>query len=156
MFNWKLKVDPDADILPQNGYVDRHIKGYSRSRTPPRTRSPSTGRSDSANLKSSLFLAYASNLGEILTGNHSGTRLTEIQQLLGEAVNAIVKHFYNGVEARSELTQLLCAPDKGLVSVMVSVFLYGRQDSIWSTRFFRQQFPWDYVGLFYIIFFIKF
>lgn len=75
--------------------------------------------------------------------------MTEIQQQLGEAVNALVKYFYTNVEARSrgELTQLLCAPGKGFVSVMVSVFIYGRQDSIWSARLFRPQYPWDYVGM---------
>uniref|UniRef100_A0A914ZSH5 DENN domain-containing protein 5A n=1 Tax=Parascaris univalens TaxID=6257 RepID=A0A914ZSH5_PARUN len=119
------QVDPDAVILA-NGMIDRSSKAHSRSRTPPRARSPSATRSESTNPK-------------------SRTRLTEIQQQLGEAVNAIVKHFYSGVEARSELTQLLCAPERGLVSVMVSVFLYGRQDSIWSARFFKQHYPWDYI-----------
>lgn len=119
------QVDPDAEILA-NGMIDRSSKAHSRSRTPPRARSPSATRSESTNPK-------------------SRTRLTEIQQQLGEAVNAIVKHFYGGVEARSELTQLLCAPERGLVSVMVSVFLYGRQDSIWSARFFKQHYPWDYI-----------
>ncbi|KHN87955.1 DENN domain-containing protein 5A [Toxocara canis] len=119
------QVDPDAEVLA-NGMIERSSKAHSRSRTPPRARSPSTARSESTNSK-------------------SRTRLTEIQQQLGEAVNAIVKHFYCGVGARSELTQLLCAPERGLVSVMVAVFLYGRQDSIWSARFFKQHYPWDYV-----------
>ncbi|VDN18442.1 unnamed protein product [Gongylonema pulchrum] len=70
----------------------------------------------------------------------SGLRLNEIQQQLGEAVNALVKYFYANAEARSrgELTQLLCAPGKGFVSVMVAVFMYGRQDSICNGKMQRR------------------
>lgn len=83
----------------------------------------------------------------------TGIHLTEIQQQLGEAVNALVKYFYASAEGRSrgELTQLLCAPGKGFVSVMVVVFMYGRQDSIWSARLFRSYYPWDYIGIYYKI-----
>ncbi len=80
--------------------------------------------------------------------------MTELQQCVGSAVNAIVKHFYatNGIggNARnrgSELTQLLCG-ERGLVQCLEQVFLFGRQDALWSaaTRFFRQHYPWDYLG----------
>ncbi|VDM96342.1 unnamed protein product [Thelazia callipaeda] len=101
-----------------------------KNRTPaPRSRSPSTSRSENFSHRSSRV------------------RLTEIQHQLGEAVNALVKYFYTNSEAHGhgELTQLLCAPGKGFVSVMVSVFLCGRQDSIWSTRLFRPHYPWDYI-----------
>lgn len=64
-------------------------------------------------------------------------------------MNALVKYFYASAESRnrSELTQLLCAPGKGFVSVMVVVFMCGRQDSIWSARLFRSYYPWDYIGM---------
>uniref|UniRef100_A0A8R1TK21 DENN domain-containing protein 5A n=1 Tax=Onchocerca volvulus TaxID=6282 RepID=A0A8R1TK21_ONCVO len=111
---------------------ERIIKTNSKSRTPPRSRSPSINRSDTS----------------------SRVHLTEIQQQLGEAANALVKYFYTNAEARSrgELTQLLCAPGKGFVSVMVAVFLCGRQDSIWSSRLFRSHYPWDYIEKVYVWF----
>ncbi|VIO93520.1 conserved hypothetical protein,hypothetical protein [Brugia malayi] len=117
------------EILIEEYSAERIIKANLKSRSPPRSRSPSTSRSEISNHKS------------------SSAHLTEIQQQLGEAVNALVKYFYINTEGRSrgELTQLLCAPGKGFVSVMVVVFTYGRQDSIWSSRLFRSYYPWDYI-----------
>uniref|UniRef100_A0A1I7VQJ4 DENN domain-containing protein 5A, variant n=1 Tax=Loa loa TaxID=7209 RepID=A0A1I7VQJ4_LOALO len=113
------------EVLVEECSSERVIKASSKSRTPPRSRSPSTSRSET----------------------WSRVHLTEIQQQLGEAVNALVKYFYTSAEggSRGELTQLLCAPGKGFVSVMVVVFMYGRQDSIWSARLFRSHYPWDYI-----------
>ncbi|CAG9535634.1 unnamed protein product [Cercopithifilaria johnstoni] len=125
-----LVAEKEAQIAPKEMLIEecsseRVIKAYPKSRTPPRSRSPSTSRSETS----------------------SRIHLTEIQQQLGEAVNALVKYFYSNAEGRShsELTQLLCAPGKGFVSVMVVVFMYGRQDSIWSARLFRSHYPWDYI-----------
>ncbi|MFH4974463.1 hypothetical protein AB6A40_001172 [Gnathostoma spinigerum] len=122
------QVDPDTNATSQLS----NSLGHGRSSSKARSRSPPHGRSSSMPRPESY-------------GTKSKARLIEIQQELGEAVNAIVKHFYSGQEARRELTQLLCAPDKGLVSVMISVFMFGRQDSMWSGRFFKQNYPWDYV-----------
>ncbi|VDN26975.1 unnamed protein product [Gongylonema pulchrum] len=95
-------------------------KTNTRSRTPPRSRSPSTSRSESSSHKSSRL------------------RLNEIQQQLGEAVNALVKYFYANAEARSrgELTQLLCAPGKGFVKKVCKWFwdLMHMEDSKRLTR----------------------
>uniref|UniRef100_A0A914XD19 DENN domain-containing protein 5A n=1 Tax=Plectus sambesii TaxID=2011161 RepID=A0A914XD19_9BILA len=97
--------------------------GHSRSRTPPRARSPSASRSESASGK-------------------PRTRVSEVQHQLGDAVNCIVKHFYRSVEKdqRSQLTQLLCG-ERGLVVCLEQAFLVGFR----SSRFFRQQYPWDYI-----------
>uniref|UniRef100_A0A158Q7I2 UDENN domain-containing protein n=1 Tax=Elaeophora elaphi TaxID=1147741 RepID=A0A158Q7I2_9BILA len=125
-----LVAEKEPQIAPNEMLIEEcsseHvIKASSKSRTPPRSRSPSTSRCETS----------------------SRIHLTEIQQQLGEAVNALVKYFYASTEGRShgELTQLLCAPGKGFVSVMVVVFMYGRQDSIWSARLFRSYYPWDYI-----------
>ncbi|VDO85632.1 unnamed protein product [Heligmosomoides polygyrus] len=67
----------------------------SRSQTPQRERSPSQNRGhDSA--------------------PNRKTRITEIQQVLGEAVNALVKYFYSEKHTKSELAHLLCG-ERGLV-----------------------------------------
>lgn len=86
-------------------------------RTPPRCRSPSVPR------------------------RPSEPRLTvpEIQQLLGDAVNNIVKYFYKSERERGNLTILLCG-ELGLVYCLEQVFLYGFKD----TRFFRHIYLWEY------------
>lgn len=86
-------------------------------RTPPRCRSPSVPR------------------------RPSEPRLTipEIQQLLGDAVNNIVKYFYKSERERGNLTILLCG-ELGLVYCLEQVFLYGFKD----TRFFRHVYLWEY------------
>ncbi|KAL3994282.1 DENN (AEX-3) domain family protein [Acanthocheilonema viteae] len=121
----KEPQNPPNEILIDEYSSERIIKANLKSRTPPRSRSPSTSRSETS----------------------SRVHLTEIQQQLGEAVNALVKYFYANSEgcSRGELTQLLCAPGKGFVSVMIVVFMFGRQDSIWSARLFRSYYPWDYI-----------
>ncbi|XP_064490137.1 DENN domain-containing protein 5B-like isoform X2 [Ornithodoros turicata] len=86
-------------------------------RTPPRCRSPSVPR------------------------RPSEPRLTipEIQQLLGDAVNNIVKYYYKPERERGNLTILLCG-ELGLVYCLEQVFLYGFKD----TRFFRHVYLWDF------------
>ncbi|KAK6739279.1 hypothetical protein RB195_020994 [Necator americanus] len=94
----------------------------SRSQTPQRERSPSQGRAhDSA--------------------PSWKTRITEIQQVLGEAVNALVKYFYSEKHSKSELAHLLCG-ERGLVNAIEQAFQFGRHGSVWL---FRQPSPWDYV-----------
>ncbi|WKX95213.1 hypothetical protein Q1695_012012 [Nippostrongylus brasiliensis] len=93
----------------------------SRSQTPQRERSPSQNRHDS-------------------TANRK-TRINEIQQLLGEAVNALVKYFYSEKNSKSELAHLLCG-ERGLVIAIEQAFQFGRHGSVWL---FRQPSPWDYV-----------
>ncbi|KAK6059266.1 dDENN domain protein, partial [Cooperia oncophora] len=95
----------------------------SRSQTPQRERSPSQSR------------------GHDSTPNRK-TRITEIQQLLGEAVNSLVKYFYSEKHSKSELAHLLCG-ERGLVNAIEQAFQFGRHGSVWL---FRQPSPWDYVG----------
>uniref|UniRef100_A0A0N5AA87 DENN domain-containing protein 5B n=1 Tax=Syphacia muris TaxID=451379 RepID=A0A0N5AA87_9BILA len=145
-----------AEVLPQldsnfeeigqfqNGVFERS-KSHSRSATPTRARSPSASCNEILSTKSSNKFFYVDFTVCIFRFMFLESRLTEIQRQLGEAVNAIVKHLYSGSKSRSDLTPLLCAPDKGLVSVLVSVFLYGRQDPSWSSRFFKHYYPWDYI-----------
>lgn len=73
-------------------------------------------------------------------GDHNPT-LPEIQEMVGHAVNNIVKHFFKPEKERGNLTFLLCG-DKGLVQCMDLVFQYGFR----SSRFFRNKmFVWDYL-----------
>ncbi|VDM60153.1 unnamed protein product [Angiostrongylus costaricensis] len=72
----------------------------------------------------------------------SEVQITEIQQILGEAVNSLVKHFYSEKHTKSELAHLLCG-EHGLVNAIEQAFQFGRYSSVWS---FRQPSPWDYVG----------
>ncbi|CAI4221515.1 unnamed protein product [Auanema sp. JU1783] len=98
----------------------------SRSQTPQRERSPSTGRIPES------------------TSTNRRSRLNEIQQMLGDSVNALVKYFHSDKKIRSELAHLLCG-DRGLVNSIEQAFQLGRQDSTWTLRMFRQHFPWDYI-----------
>lgn len=89
-------------------------------RTPPRARSPSLHRLE--------------------------IRPTDIQHMLGDCVNAIVKwHFRQNRERDTvSLTKLLCGED-GLVKCMENVFLCGFK----SQRLFGRNFYiWDYLGRF--------
>lgn len=71
----------------------------------------------------------------------SQPRLTvpEIQQMLGDAVNNIVKFYYKPEKERGSLTILLCG-ELGLVFCLEQVFLFGFK----ATRFFRQVYLWDF------------
>lgn len=88
-------------------------------RTPPRARSPSVNRPE--------------------------IRPTDIQHMLGDCVNAIVKWHYRTNRERDagSLTNLLCGED-GLVKCMESAFLYGFK----SQRLFgKNLYIWDYFGM---------
>lgn len=88
-------------------------------KTPPRARSPSIHRPE--------------------------IRPSDIQHMLGDCVNAIVKWHYrsNRDKDPSTLTNLLCGED-GLVKCMESAFLYGFK----SQRLFgRNFFIWDFLGI---------
>ncbi|CAJ0950722.1 unnamed protein product, partial [Mesorhabditis belari] len=96
-----------------------------------RERSPSTGRSADAGTRDAQ-------------PRTKKQRMLEIEQQLGDSVNSIVKHFYSEKESKSELARLLCG-ERGLVPTLEALFQFGRQDSIWTSRLFRQNYPWDYV-----------
>lgn len=73
-------------------------------------------------------------------------RPSDIQHMLGDCVNAIVKWHYRPNRERdtSSLTNLLCGED-GLVKCMENAFLYGFK----SQRLFgRNFFIWDFLGKF--------
>ncbi|XP_066906061.1 DENN domain-containing protein 5B isoform X2 [Halyomorpha halys] len=69
--------------------------------------------------------------------------LSEIEHLLGDCVNNLVKYFYcaQGKESSSSLTMLLCG-DTGLVSSLEQAFLYGFKS---SRLFGRNLYIWDYL-----------
>lgn len=79
-------------------------------------------------------------------------KISELQHRLGMSVNALVKHFFTGKDycSGARLTPLLCG-ENGLVSCLKQVFELGRQDSLFSNRFFRQPYPWDYIGIFQLL-----
>ncbi|KAG8226107.1 hypothetical protein J437_LFUL006736 [Ladona fulva] len=64
----------------------------------------------------------------------------EIQQMLGDAVNSIVKYYHRQKQEKEGLTMLLCG-EMGLVHCLAQVFLYGFK----STRLFgKNLYLWDY------------
>ncbi|XP_066590065.1 DENN domain-containing protein 5B isoform X1 [Prorops nasuta] len=65
---------------------------------------------------------------------------TEIQQMLGEAVNAIVKYHYRKECQDSSLTALLCG-EGGLVPSLEQVFLFGFKN---QRIFGRNFYVWDF------------
>ncbi|CAD5212281.1 unnamed protein product [Bursaphelenchus okinawaensis] len=70
-------------------------------------------------------------------------RTNELQHRIGEAVNALVKHFLcQSGNPTANLTQLLCG-EKGLIKYLEQVFILGRKDSLF--RFFGKTYPWDYI-----------
>lgn len=74
----------------------------------------------------------------------SDIRPSDIQHMLGDCVNAIVKWHYRPNRERdtSSLTNLLCGED-GLVKCMENAFLYGFK----SQRLFGKNFYiWDFLG----------
>uniref|UniRef100_A0A0A9WD06 DENN domain-containing protein 5B n=2 Tax=Lygus hesperus TaxID=30085 RepID=A0A0A9WD06_LYGHE len=70
--------------------------------------------------------------------------LSDIQHLLGDCINNLVKHFYrlgNKDAVSSTITMLLCG-ENGLVNCLELAFLYGFK----STRLFgRNLYIWDYI-----------
>ncbi|XP_070536511.1 DENN domain-containing protein 5B-like isoform X2 [Ptychodera flava] len=65
----------------------------------------------------------------------------QVQEMITDAVNHIVKYFYKPEKERGSLTLLLCG-DKGLVQCLDQVFQYGFK----SSRLFRNNFfIWDFI-----------
>ncbi|XP_052822652.1 DENN domain-containing protein 5B isoform X4 [Octopus bimaculoides] len=95
----------------------------SLSRTPPRCMSPApTGSPRHKLLEHSLTIP-------------------EIQEMLGHAVNNIVKHYHKPEKERGNITYLLCG-ENGLVQCIECVFKCGFK----SARLFRHKFfAWDYL-----------
>uniref|UniRef100_T1IME6 DENN domain-containing protein 5B n=1 Tax=Strigamia maritima TaxID=126957 RepID=T1IME6_STRMM len=88
-------------------------------RTPPRCRSPNLPRRSTEQIRPSEL---------------------ELQQLLADAVNNIVKHYYKPERERGSLTILLCG-EMGLVYCLEQIFLYGFK----SARLFgRHLYLWDF------------
>ncbi|XP_055707091.1 DENN domain-containing protein 5A isoform X3 [Phlebotomus papatasi] len=102
-----------GQLVPRSVDNDELIEAC---RTPPRARSPSIHRPE--------------------------VKPSEIQHLLGDAVNAIVKWHYRPSRERDagSLTNLLCG-EEGLVKCLEQAFLFGFR----STRLFgRNLYIWDY------------
>ena len=106
-----------------------------------RTRSPSANRAESS-LTSSLT-NLAGNLNINLKG--AGTRRkfteTEMQCLLGEAVNNLIKYYLEPTGERGNVTALLCG-ESGLVTCLELVLHHGFRS---SRLFSRNLFLWDYL-----------
>ncbi|KAJ8377272.1 hypothetical protein AAFF_G00261810 [Aldrovandia affinis] len=76
-----------------------------------------------------------------LTGHGNKPNSAQIQEVIGEAVNSIVKHFHKCEKERGSLTVLLCG-ESGLVCVLEQFFYHGFR----STRLFQKNaFIWDFV-----------
>nr|XP_006818506.1 PREDICTED: DENN domain-containing protein 5A [Saccoglossus kowalevskii] len=74
-------------------------------------------------------------------GTPQKTTIPQIQEMLTDAVNNIVKYFYKPEKERGSLTLLLCG-ERGLVQCLDQVFQYGFK----STRLFRNNFfIWDFI-----------
>jgi len=104
-------------------YSDNHQDLMEKCRTPPRCRSPSMPRKNS----------------------EPKVRVADIQEMLGDAVNNLVKHFHklekDSYINRGSLTGLLCG-EYGLVYCMEHVFQCGFK----SARLFRNRFfVWDFL-----------
>ncbi|XP_064612538.1 DENN domain-containing protein 5B-like isoform X2 [Liolophura sinensis] len=107
-----------AELVPQKVATDTEDL-LTSCRTPPRCRSPSVPRGST----------------------EAANNIPELQEMLGHAVNNIVKHFYKPEKERGNLTYLLCG-EKGLVNCLEAVFLCGFR----SSRLFRNKFfIWDYL-----------
>lgn len=106
-----------------------------------RTRSPSATRPENS-LTSSLT-NLAGNLNINLKG--AGTRRkfteTEMQCLLGEAVNNLIKYYLEPTGERGNVTALLCG-ESGLVPCLELVLHHGFRS---SRIFSKNLFLWDYL-----------
>ncbi|XP_022111708.1 DENN domain-containing protein 5A-like [Acanthaster planci] len=107
-----------GDLLPSPAESEEQARG---SRTPPRSSSP-------------IMLRHAKGQAPKLDRD-------SIQEMLTDAVNNIVKHFYKPEKERGRLTVLLCG-ERGLVQCMEIVLQYGFR----SARLFRNNFfIWDFL-----------
>ncbi|GAU98066.1 hypothetical protein RvY_09263-2 [Ramazzottius varieornatus] len=92
------------------------LRSSTLPRTPSRTRSPSASRRST----DSRFTA------------------AEIQQILGDAANSIVKYYFKPEKERGSITGLLCG-EMGLVFCLEQALLYGTA----QMRLLRQIFVWN-------------
>ncbi|ELU14295.1 hypothetical protein CAPTEDRAFT_228570 [Capitella teleta] len=105
-----------AEMVPP---TTDHAELLEKCRTPPRCRSPSMPR----------------------RSTEPKLQVSDIQEMLGDAVNNLVKHFYKPEKERGSLTSLLCG-EYGLVFCMEHVFQCGFK----SSRFLRNRFfVWDFL-----------
>ncbi|KAL5011074.1 hypothetical protein ScPMuIL_013379 [Solemya velum] len=113
----EMNLRPITDGIPVVDQGNTYIALVSR--TPPRCHSPSSPRKN----------------------NEQSSKLPEIQEMLGQSVNNLVKYFYKPEKERGNLTFLLCG-ERGLVQCLELVFQYGFR----SARLFRNKFfIWDYL-----------
>lgn len=137
----------------QNGLPDPcasdnsgHVNGspvHTAAHVGSRTRSPSATRSDSSSSLTSSLTNLAGNLNiNLKGGGRRKASESEIQCLLGEAVNNLIKYYLEPTGERgSNVTALLCG-ESGLVSCLELVFHYGFRS---SRIFSRNLFLWDYL-----------
>lgn len=106
-----------------------------------RTRSPSATRAESS-LTSSLT-NLAGNLNINLKGAGTRRKFTEseMQCLLGEAVNNLIKYYLEPTGERGNVTALLCG-ESGLVPCLELVLHHGFRSSRYFTR---NLYLWDYL-----------
>lgn len=96
---------------------------HSRGGTPLRDRSPSIGR----------------------TLHKCTMKAEEIEEMLGEVVNALIRHLHAHPEGHNtaEFVTLLHGSE-GLIDTISLAFQCGRSDG-WSGRLLRGIYPWDYI-----------
>ncbi|WAR09196.1 LOW QUALITY PROTEIN: DEN5A-like protein, partial [Mya arenaria] len=131
-----------AELLSQNSQAGELLSAVT---SPPRATSPVSVRSPAE------------------PGTTGNLTIPDIQEMLGHAVNGLIKHFYRSEKERGNLTYLLwglrpgtvyrayiprgnltylLCGDKGLVQCIELIFLYGFR----SSRLFRNKFyTWDYL-----------
>lgn len=106
-----------AELLPHDSDTEEMTAAC---RTPPRARSPVSPRKNQ---------------------EQQALSVPDIQEMLGHAVNGLIKHFYKPEKERGNLTFLLCG-ERGLVQCLENIFQYGFR----SSRLFRNKFfIWDYL-----------
>lgn len=117
--------DGSTERLLVASLVPKHVDGDELAqicRTPPRCRSPGVPKQE--------------------------LRTSDIQHMLGDCVNNIVKwHYKRAPEKNTTLTALLCG-EGGLVQCLEQVFLYGFRS---SRLFGRNLYLWDYFGEYFKI-----
>lgn len=130
-----------SDLASFNNSSPAHgLSGSSGSRT----RSPSTTRGENSLTNSLTNLAGNLNLNLKGSGSRRKVTESEMQYLLGEAVNNLVKYYLEPSGERGNLTALLCG-ETGLVPCLELVLHHGFRS---SRIFSRNIFLWDYLRTF--------
>ena len=106
-----------------------------------RTRSPSAVRAESSPTSSLTNLAGNLNINLKGAGTRRKFTETEMQCLLGEAVNNLIKYYLEPTGERGNVTSLLCG-ESGLVPCLELVLHHGFRS---SRIFSRNLFLWDYL-----------